>query len=108
MNPQYKTVSLSLCPVAREVIDQLASIKHCSKGKALESMIRWASNHWAPGAKIITARHPVIRQQTSYYLSETALAYLTMWARARDISIGRAAEEICIAIALRGRMKHGK
>lgn len=105
---QYKTVSLSLCPVAREVIDRLAGIKHCSKGKALESMIRWASNHWAPGAKIITARHPVERQQTSYYLSVRAIDYLTMWARARGISTGHAAEEICIAIALRGRTKHGQ
>lgn len=105
---QYKIVSLSLCPVAREVINQLARIKHCSNGKALESMIRWAAYHWAPGAKIITARYPVTRQQTSYYLSDTALDYLNMWARARDISIGRAAEEICIAIALRGRAKHGK
>lgn len=105
---QYKTVSLSLCPVAREVINQLASIKHCSNGKALESMIRWASDHWAPGAKIITAHHPVTRQHTSYYLSDRAIAYLTMWARARGISTGRAAEEICIAIALRGRAKHGQ
>ena len=108
MDSQYKTVSFSLCPVAREVIDQLARIRHCSKGKALESMIRWASEHWAPGAKIITARHPVTRQQTSYYLSDTAIDYLTMWARVRGVSIGRAAEEICIAIALRGRAKHGR
>lgn len=108
MNMQCKTVSLSLCPVAREVIEQLARIKHCSNGKALESLIRWAADHWAPGAKIITARHPVTRQQTSYYLSDTALDYLNMWARARNISTGRAAEEICIAIALRWRAKHGK
>lgn len=108
MNMQCKTVSLSLCPVAREVIEQLARIKHCSNGKALESLIRWAADHWAPGAKIITARHPVTRQQTSYYLSDTALDYLNMWARARNISTGRAAEEICIAIALMGRAKHGK
>lgn len=104
---QVKTLSLYLCPVAKDVIQKVSNHKRCSYSKALDTMIIWASNHWAPGSLVVTARKRTTRQQSSYCLSDMSIDYLTAWADVRGVSKGRAAEDICIAIALKWREKHG-